>query len=157
MFDNQTSMDLTACIFGLSTLLSSYQIYNVQNRIQVRNFQKHHYQEKYVLPQGGTVHVKLLNQRRDLERRHVGSANLDSSSMELIIMYNIKLTYIFVRILCFHGGIGGQPAAPGAVCGVRAHRAHGQGEGQGRGGGGGGDASDRQRREALPDHQLPRT
>lgn len=36
MFDNQTSMDLTACIFGLSTLLSSYQIYNVQNRIQVR-------------------------------------------------------------------------------------------------------------------------
>lgn len=37
MFDNQTSMDLTACIFGLSTLLSSYQIYNVQNRIQVRH------------------------------------------------------------------------------------------------------------------------
>ena len=28
-------MDLTACIFGLSTLLSSYQIYNVQNRIGV--------------------------------------------------------------------------------------------------------------------------
>jgi hypothetical protein len=42
MFDNQTSMDLTACIFGLSTLLSSYQIYNVQNRIQVRNHQKKH-------------------------------------------------------------------------------------------------------------------
>jgi atlastin len=36
MFDNETSMNLTACIFGLSTLLSSYQIYNVQNRIQVR-------------------------------------------------------------------------------------------------------------------------
>lgn len=35
MFDNETSMNLTACIFGLSTLLSSYQIYNVQNRIQV--------------------------------------------------------------------------------------------------------------------------
>jgi hypothetical protein len=42
MFDNQTSMDLTACIFGLSTLLSSYQIYNVQNRIQVPNHQKKH-------------------------------------------------------------------------------------------------------------------
>ncbi len=37
MFDNETSMNLTACIFGLSTLLSSYQIYNVQNRIQVRD------------------------------------------------------------------------------------------------------------------------
>jgi hypothetical protein len=35
MFDNQTSMSLTACIFGLSTLLSSLQVYNVQNRIQV--------------------------------------------------------------------------------------------------------------------------
>lgn len=40
MFDNQTSMDLTACIFGLSTLLSSYQIYNVQNRIQVPKIRK---------------------------------------------------------------------------------------------------------------------
>lgn len=39
MFDNETSMNLTACIFGLSTLLSSYQIYNVQNRIQEDNLQ----------------------------------------------------------------------------------------------------------------------
>lgn len=39
MFDNETPMSLTACIFGLSTLLSSYQIYNVQNRIQEDNLQ----------------------------------------------------------------------------------------------------------------------
>ena len=37
MFDNETSITLTACIFGLSTLVSSYQIYNVQNRIQEDN------------------------------------------------------------------------------------------------------------------------
>jgi atlastin len=35
MFDNETSMGLTACIFGLSTLISSHQIYNVEKRIQV--------------------------------------------------------------------------------------------------------------------------
>lgn len=36
MFDGTLSQQLTASIFGLSTLFSSYQIYNVQNRIQVR-------------------------------------------------------------------------------------------------------------------------
>lgn len=39
MFDNETSMQLTACIFGLSTLISSYQIYNVDKRIQEDNLQ----------------------------------------------------------------------------------------------------------------------
>lgn len=33
MFDNETTMGLTASIFGLSTLLSSYQIYNVDKMI----------------------------------------------------------------------------------------------------------------------------
>lgn len=33
MFDNETTMKLTASIFGLSTLLSSYQIYNVDKMI----------------------------------------------------------------------------------------------------------------------------
>ena len=33
LFDNETSMTLTSCIFGLSTLMSSYQIYNVKERI----------------------------------------------------------------------------------------------------------------------------
>lgn len=33
MFDNETTMSLTASIFGLSTLLSSYQIYNVDKMI----------------------------------------------------------------------------------------------------------------------------
>ncbi|EGB11773.1 hypothetical protein AURANDRAFT_7299, partial [Aureococcus anophagefferens] len=31
LFDNETPMGLTSCIFGLSTLMSSYQIYNVSN------------------------------------------------------------------------------------------------------------------------------
>lgn len=34
MFDMKTSMALTAAIFGLSTLISSYQIYNVTKQIQ---------------------------------------------------------------------------------------------------------------------------
>ncbi|CAE7492805.1 atl, partial [Symbiodinium microadriaticum] len=39
MFDNETTMSLTARIFGLSTLISSYQIYNVDKRIQEDNLQ----------------------------------------------------------------------------------------------------------------------
>ena len=33
MFDNETTMNLTAQIFSISTLVSSFQIYNVQNSI----------------------------------------------------------------------------------------------------------------------------
>ena len=40
MFDHETPMSLTASIFGLSTLLSSYQIYNVDKRIQEDNLQQ---------------------------------------------------------------------------------------------------------------------
>jgi len=40
MFDNETTMSLTRSIFGLSTLLSSYQIYNVDKRIQEDNLQQ---------------------------------------------------------------------------------------------------------------------
>lgn len=40
MFDHDTTMGLTASIFGLSTLLSSYQIYNVDKRIQEDNLQQ---------------------------------------------------------------------------------------------------------------------
>jgi atlastin len=39
MFDNETTMTLTAQIFGLSTLVSSFQIYNVDKRIQEDNLQ----------------------------------------------------------------------------------------------------------------------
>ena len=39
MFDSDTSQMLTASIFGLSTLLSSYQIYNVDKRVQEDNLQ----------------------------------------------------------------------------------------------------------------------
>lgn len=39
MFDSETTQMLTACIFGLSTLMSSYQIYNVDKRIQEDNLQ----------------------------------------------------------------------------------------------------------------------
>jgi atlastin len=40
MFDHETTMSLTAAIFGLSTLLSSYQIYNVDKRIQEDHLQQ---------------------------------------------------------------------------------------------------------------------
>mmetsp|Transcript_18384 Transcript_18384/g.44277 ORF Transcript_18384/g.44277 Transcript_18384/m.44277 type:complete len:684 (-) Transcript_18384:199-2250(-) len=40
MFDHETTVGLTAAIFGLSTLLSSYQIYNVDKRIQEDNLQQ---------------------------------------------------------------------------------------------------------------------
>jgi atlastin len=40
MFDHETTMSLTTSIFGLSTLLSSYQIYNVDKRIQEDNLQQ---------------------------------------------------------------------------------------------------------------------
>ncbi|RHY26857.1 hypothetical protein DYB32_007280 [Aphanomyces invadans] len=39
MFDSETSQMLTASIFGLSTLFSSYQIYNVDKRVQEDNLQ----------------------------------------------------------------------------------------------------------------------
>jgi atlastin len=39
MFDHDTNMGLTAAIFGFSTLLSSFQIYNVDKRIQEDNLQ----------------------------------------------------------------------------------------------------------------------
>ena len=35
MFDMETAQMLTAAIFGLSTLISSYLVYNVEKRIQV--------------------------------------------------------------------------------------------------------------------------
>lgn len=40
MFDHETTMSLTASIFGFSTLLSSLQIYNVDKRIQEDNLQQ---------------------------------------------------------------------------------------------------------------------
>uniref|UniRef100_A0A7S3L446 GB1/RHD3-type G domain-containing protein n=1 Tax=Amphora coffeiformis TaxID=265554 RepID=A0A7S3L446_9STRA len=40
MFDHETTMNLTASIFGFSTLLSSFQIYNVDKRIQEDNLQQ---------------------------------------------------------------------------------------------------------------------
>lgn len=40
LFDNETTMLLTSCIFGLSTLMSSHQIYNVKERIAEDNLQQ---------------------------------------------------------------------------------------------------------------------
>lgn len=40
MFDHETSMELTASIFGLSTLLSSLLIYNVDKQVQEDNLQQ---------------------------------------------------------------------------------------------------------------------
>jgi len=40
IFDNETTMAVTSCVFGLSTLISSYQIYNVQKQIQEDHLQQ---------------------------------------------------------------------------------------------------------------------
>ena len=40
IFDNDTTMSLTASIFGLSTLWSSYQIFNVDKRIEEGTLQQ---------------------------------------------------------------------------------------------------------------------
>ena len=39
MFDSETDQMLTTCIFGLSTLISSYQVYNLQSQVQEDNLQ----------------------------------------------------------------------------------------------------------------------
>ena len=39
MFDSETSQMMTAAIFGLSTLISSYQVYNVKERVQEDDLQ----------------------------------------------------------------------------------------------------------------------
>jgi atlastin len=39
LFDNDTNQMLTTCIFGLSTLISSYVVYNLKDRIQEDNLQ----------------------------------------------------------------------------------------------------------------------
>lgn len=39
LFDGQTGQMLTTSIFGISTLLSSYQIYNIDKRLQEDNLQ----------------------------------------------------------------------------------------------------------------------
>ena len=39
LFDNESSMLLTSCVFGLSTLMSSHQIYNVKERISEDHLQ----------------------------------------------------------------------------------------------------------------------
>mmetsp|Transcript_24422 Transcript_24422/g.34472 ORF Transcript_24422/g.34472 Transcript_24422/m.34472 type:complete len:616 (+) Transcript_24422:40-1887(+) len=43
MFDFRTTKELTAAIFGLSTLISSYQIYNIAKQIQEDKLQQLHY------------------------------------------------------------------------------------------------------------------
>eukprot|EP00457_Paulinella_chromatophora_P002455 gb/GEZN01002460.1/.p1 GENE.gb/GEZN01002460.1/~~gb/GEZN01002460.1/.p1 ORF type:complete len:591 (-),score=142.89 gb/GEZN01002460.1/:701-2374(-) len=43
MFDFQTTKELTAAIFGLSTLLSSYQVFNLKGQIQEDTLQQLHY------------------------------------------------------------------------------------------------------------------
>eukprot|EP00808_Paulinella_micropora_P001003 g57150.t1 len=49
MFDFQTTKELTAAIFGLSTLLSSYQVFNVKSQIQEDTLQQLHYFTEFSL------------------------------------------------------------------------------------------------------------
>lgn len=64
MFDNETTMTLTAQIFGLSTLVSSFQIYNVDKRIQEDNLQHlalfSEYGRMALLPQVNQVYHRQL-------------------------------------------------------------------------------------------------
>jgi atlastin len=39
MFDSETSQMMTACIFGLSTMISSYQVFNVKDRVKEDDLQ----------------------------------------------------------------------------------------------------------------------
>ena len=39
MFDSETSQMMTAAIFGLSTLISSFQVYNVKDRVKEDDLQ----------------------------------------------------------------------------------------------------------------------
>ena len=67
MFDNDTTMSLTASIFGLSTLLSSYQIYNVDKRIQEDNLQQLALFSEYArlaVEGTGSAHVNKSNEKR---------------------------------------------------------------------------------------------
>jgi len=66
MFDNETSMSLTAQIFGLSTFVSSYQIYNVDKRLQEDNLQHLALFSEYgrlAVGQGSKVIINMISYR----------------------------------------------------------------------------------------------
>jgi atlastin len=70
MFDHETTMGLTAAIFGLSTLLSSYQIYNVDKRIQEDNLQQLALFSEYGRMALQADGHKGQSQRTNLENEH---------------------------------------------------------------------------------------
>jgi atlastin len=79
MFDNETTMTLTAQIFGLSTLVSSFQIYNVDKRIQEDNLQHlalfSEYGRMALLPEG-----EFSDAKEALEGKLASMTSVESST-----------------------------------------------------------------------------
>lgn len=63
MFDFKTTKELTAAIFGLSTLISSYQIYNIAKQIQEDKLQQLHYFTEF--SRVALKEFELAQQRRE--------------------------------------------------------------------------------------------
>jgi len=76
MFDHETTMAVTASIFGLSTLISSYQIFNVDKRIQ-----EDHLQQLALFSEYGrmafTEETKSSSSKSDKEKKHKPFQHID--------------------------------------------------------------------------------
>ncbi|KAL3665565.1 hypothetical protein V7S43_009599 [Phytophthora oleae] len=84
MFDSETSQMLTASIFGLSTLLSSYQIYNVDKRVQEDNLQHLALFTEYgrMALFGDAKSSSSLNDKQQALQRAASTASASDRSLE---------------------------------------------------------------------------
>ncbi|KAG1691633.1 hypothetical protein DVH05_026796 [Phytophthora capsici] len=84
MFDSETSQMLTASIFGLSTLLSSYQIYNVDKRVQEDNLQHLALFTEYgrMALFGDAKSSSSLNDKQQALQRAASTASASGRSLE---------------------------------------------------------------------------
>lgn len=71
MFDHETTMSLTASIFGFSTLLSSFQIYNVDKRIQEDNLQQLALFSEYARSAMGTEEKEEMQKKKEASLRNL--------------------------------------------------------------------------------------
>lgn len=86
MFDHETTVGLTASIFGLSTLVSSYQIYNVDKRIQEDNLQQLALFSEYgrmafeLEEKAASMGVDVEGEKEDAEKERVTSESSEKVS-----------------------------------------------------------------------------
>mmetsp|Transcript_37072 Transcript_37072/g.86486 ORF Transcript_37072/g.86486 Transcript_37072/m.86486 type:complete len:646 (-) Transcript_37072:406-2343(-) len=73
MFDHETTMDLTAAIFGLSTLISSHQVYNVEKRVQ-----EDHLQQLALFSEYGRLALDI-ERKESCRRLDVGDSDSDGT------------------------------------------------------------------------------